>query len=77
MTYQIIGWYGVVAILLAYVLVTTKTLNVTDILYVFLNGSGALALIIQSYAIRNWQLVTLNCVWLLVALYVVVEMIRV
>ena len=71
---QIIGWYGVLAILVAYALITLDQLGTEHMLYIFLNGSGALALIIQTWQRRNWQLVTLNIVWLLVAIAGVVQM---
>lgn len=73
MLYQIIGWYGVAAILLAYTLVTFDQYGSDHMIYLFLNGSGAAALIVQSYVIRNWQLVVLNVVWLAVALAGVVQ----
>lgn len=67
MLYQTIGWYGVVAILLAYAGTTLEIVAPDSLLYLILNSSGALALIVQSYVIKNWQLVVLNVVWLLVA----------
>jgi len=65
--YQIVGWVGVSAILLAYTFITFDQLAIDHLLYVTLNGGGALALIIQSYMIRNYQLIVLNVVWCLVA----------
>lgn len=67
MYYQSIGWYGVVAILMAYAATTLEYIPPDSLTYLFLNSSGALALIIQSAAIRNWQLIVLNLVWLAVA----------
>jgi hypothetical protein len=64
---QLAGWYGVGAILVAYALITFKVLTAETIIYLALNSTGALALIVQSYAIRNYQLIVLNVVWLLVA----------
>lgn len=67
MWYQIIGWYGVLAILLAYALITFEIVTASAVMYLILNSSGALALIVQSYSIRNYQLIVLNVVWLIVA----------
>ena len=67
MWYQIIGWYGVFAILFAYAGSTLDMVQSDSLLYLLLNSSGALALIIQSAVIKNWQLIVLNVVWLLVA----------
>ena len=67
MWYQIIGWYGVFAILFAYAGSTLDMVQSDSLLYLLLNSSGALALIIQSAVIKNWQVIVLNVVWLLVA----------
>jgi len=67
MWYQIVGWYGVIAILIAYASSTLELLMPHSLAYLGLNASGAIALIVQSYVIKNWQLVVLNVVWLLVA----------
>lgn len=68
-----VGWIGVGSILVAYMLITFDQLQTDHLLYLGLNGGGALALIIQSYMIRNYQLVVLNVVWCLVAVAGVVQ----
>jgi len=65
--YQIVGWIGVGAILLAYILITFDQVAADNIMYLSLNGGGAAALIVQSYMISNYQLIVLNSVWCLVA----------
>lgn len=63
----IIGWIGVLLILLAFALITFGSITADDIVYGILNFAGALGIIISSYAKKDFQPVALNIVWLLVA----------
>lgn len=62
-----IGWTGVLLILLAFALTTFGFIDANDIAYGLLNFSGALGIVISSYAKKDFQPVILNIVWLLVA----------
>ena len=64
---EIIGWIGVLLILLAFALITFGSITADDIIYGTLNFAGALGVIISSYAKKDFQPVALNVVWLLVA----------
>lgn len=65
---DIIGWIGVLLILLAFALTTFGIIiNARDIAYGLLNFAGALGIVISSYAKKDLQPVILNIVWLLVA----------
>lgn len=74
MWYQLMGWYGVFAVLAAYVLVTLEYFSADSLVYLLLNASGAGALIVQSWYIKNTQLVVLNVVWLGVAGFALVQL---
>ncbi len=74
MLYEIIGWLGTVAILLAYFLVTTRKIAPNSKQHQLLNLFGAAGIIINSavhYAIPS---VGLNVVWLLIAIYGLVKL---
>ena len=43
---ELFGWYGTVAIVAAYALVSFSVLQPTDITYQLLNGTGALGLML-------------------------------
>lgn len=56
------GWYGVVAILLAYVLVTFEMLTPSGTAYQLLNATGALGVLLDAYTDKNYQPFVLNMV---------------
>jgi hypothetical protein len=64
---EIIGWAGVLLILLAYILTTFGAIKPQEIIYGFLNFFGAISIITSSYGKRDFQPVLLNVVWLVVA----------
>ncbi len=67
------GWYGVAAILSAYVGSNFGLISTSALAYTLLNLSGALALIADSWPDRNWQVIALNAVWASVAIIAVVH----
>lgn len=69
MFYEIIGWGGTGAILLAYLLVSTGKLPSNSRRYQLLNLFGAIGIIINSEIHGATPSVGLNIVWLLIALY--------
>jgi hypothetical protein len=64
---EIIGWVGVLLILLAYILTTFGAIKSQELLYGFLNFFGAIGIITSSYGKRDFQPMLLNVVWLIVA----------
>lgn len=64
---DIIGWIGILLILSAFTLTTFDAIAVKDMAYGILNFTGALGVVISSYAKRDFQPVILNTIWLLVA----------
>ncbi len=65
---EIIGWYGVIAILLAYLLNSLNIINSSNIFYSLLNLTGALGIMVDAWRQKNYQPVVLNLVWALVAI---------
>lgn len=66
---ELIGWYGFAAILGAYAASNLGWLAIGSGVYRALNLTGALALIIDAWPDRNWQIVVLNTVWACVAIF--------
>lgn len=62
------GWYGVMAILLAYTLLSFKALTPDSLPYQLLNLTGALGIMYEAYYKKDTQPVVLNVVWAVVAL---------
>jgi hypothetical protein len=64
---DVIGWVGVLLILVAFTFTTFGVINAKDIAYGVLNFTGALGIVISSYAKKDFQPVILNVVWLFIA----------
>ena len=60
---DLVGWYGAVAILGAYGLLTADALSSESVAYQGLNISGALALVVLAVNKKAWPAVALNLVW--------------
>jgi len=69
MIYEIIGWIGTAAILLAYFLNSTKRMSADDKWYQVLNIIGAVGIIVNSTFHGAIPSVGLNIIWLLVGFY--------
>ena len=64
---ELFGWYGTVAIVTAYALVSFSVLQPTDIAYQLLNGTGALGIVLVSFRKQAYQPGMLNIVWATIA----------
>jgi hypothetical protein len=62
------GWYGAGAILLAYILVSFNVISPQGWAYQLLNFTGAVGVLVISYAKRARQPALLNLVWAVIAL---------
>jgi hypothetical protein len=65
---EIAGWYGMVAIVAAYGLVSFKAISAEDAIYQLLNLTGALGIIAISLVKRVKQSVVLNVFWAAIAI---------
>jgi hypothetical protein len=72
---EIIGWYGAVAILLAYALVSFKAISSQSYMYQLLNLTGALGISAVSFAKKAKQPALLNVVWAVVAFVAIIGLI--
>ncbi len=69
------GWYGTIAIILAYILVSFSVIDATNIWYQVLNGTGALGIVLVSIQHKNYQPGVLNIIWTLIALVAIIKII--
>ena len=72
---EVIGWYGVVAIIGAYALSSFQIIVVDSLLYGILNFTGAGSIVLSSYSKGNYQPVVLNAIWAVVAVIALLSMI--
>ncbi|MFY9342206.1 MAG: hypothetical protein WAT39_06945 [Planctomycetota bacterium] len=65
---EVAGWYGMLAILLAYALSSFAVLAPVDRLYQALNLTGALGVAWVCWHKRTWQAFWLEAIWAAIAL---------
>lgn len=71
---EAIGWYGTVAIVAAYALVSFKLVGADGFVYQFLNLTGAAGIVGVSLHKKAYQPATLNIIWTVIALVALVGM---
>jgi len=71
---ETIGWYGAVALLLAYALSTFKLLSQQTVVYQVLNLTGAVGIVYVCLAKGTYQPAVLNTIWAIVALIALVKL---
>jgi len=72
---EIIGWYGALAVLSAYVLVSFGDLSANTILFQGLNFTGAMGLVVNSWYKHDVQPVVLNIVFACIGLFALIQII--
>ena len=70
---EIIGWYGMVAIVSAYALLSFSLLSSDTLLYQFLNLSGAIGIAFISFRKKAFQPGVLNLIWTAIALVAIIK----
>jgi hypothetical protein len=76
MIYELIGWIGTLAILAAYLLVSIKKVKPDSRQYQLLNLVGAIGIIVNSWVHNAMPSVGLNIVWLLIAVYGLIKVVK-
>lgn len=76
MIYEVAGWLGTGAILLAYFLLSTGKLASSSKSYQLLNLFGALGILINAAVHSALPSVGLNFVWILIAFYGLIKMFK-
>lgn len=73
--FQMVGWIGMVLILVAYFLVSFDILTVHNIWYQLLNIIGSSGLVLVAFGRKDWQPMILNVVWILIALGAIIKLV--
>lgn len=63
-----LGWYGIIAILVAYALTSFELISAQSIVYHVLNFTGGVGLVIEGYSKRDYPPVVLNVIWAIIAI---------
>jgi len=68
-TYQIMGWAGVVLLIIAYFLLSMKKIKSNSLIYHGLNLFGAVGIAVSAFATSSWPSVVLNIIWFGIAAF--------
>jgi len=68
------GWYGVIAILTAYLLVSFNVIVAKSLSYQLLNLTGSLGIIVIATSKKDTQPVVLNIIWAAIAIIAIVRL---
>lgn len=71
---EIFGWYGAVAIISAYALVSFSIIQSNSVLYQLLNLTGAVGIIAVSLAKKAYQPAALNIIWTIIAAIALIKL---
>jgi hypothetical protein len=70
---EIFGWYGMIAILGAYFLISFEILESTSLIFQFLNITGAIGIVAVSLYKKAYQPGVLNIIWAIIALLAILR----
>lgn len=73
---NILGWYGTLAIVMAYILVSFSFISAHSLLFQILNGTGAIGIVIISLYKKAYQPAVLNIIWTAVAFIAIINILR-
>ncbi|TAL20192.1 hypothetical protein EPN90_01500 [Patescibacteria group bacterium] len=71
---EIFGWYGTVAIVGAYALVSFSIIQSDSALYQLLNLTGAIGIVAVSLVKKAYQPATLNIIWTVIAAIALIKL---
>ena len=72
---DIVGWIGVIEILVAYALLNFNIFNAQNLIYQILNLTGSCAILFEAYKKKDYEPVILNLVWAIIAIIVILRII--
>ena len=73
---EIIGWYGAIAVVLAYALLSFGGMSSNNLIYQTLNITGALGIVYIAFRDKDYQSGVLNAVWALIALIAIINILK-
>jgi len=70
---EIIGWLGMILILTAYWLISSRRVEAKSIFYRMLNFLGAIGIVINAFYHKAFPPLALNTVWAAIALWAIIS----
>ncbi len=72
---EIVGWYGMFALIVAYGLVSFQFIGASDFLFQILNLTGALGIVVHSVNKKAYPSAILNIFWSVIAVVAILNII--
>lgn len=69
---ELIGWYGTVAIVGSYALLSFGVIDGESLVYQLLNGTGAIGIVYISLKKKAYQPAVLNIIWTVIAVAAII-----
>ena len=66
---SIIGWIGMILVLVAYFLVSFRFVEINSLSYLILNIVGAISLTYEALIKKAYSIIVLNVVWILITIF--------
>ncbi|MDD3662395.1 MAG: hypothetical protein PHT84_00840 [Candidatus Pacebacteria bacterium] len=66
---NLIGWYGMIAVLAGYFLLSLGYIEAKSLHYIFLNATGAGGIVVIAFHSKDYQSGFLNIAWVLISLF--------
>ncbi|MCC6639454.1 hypothetical protein IT409_02765 [Candidatus Falkowbacteria bacterium] len=74
MIYEIIGWYGAVALICGYLLNSFGIVESNSLIYQLINITGSIGIALISYKKKTFQPMVLNLIWLLIGVLAILSL---
>ena len=71
--YSILGWIGMILIILSYILFSIKKLKMDYALYHLLNLFGAAGLVISTFITQSWPALALSLIFAVISIVYIVK----
>jgi membrane-bound ClpP family serine protease len=71
--YSLLGWIGVIFIILGYVLLSNKRLKKNYVLYHLINLFGAAGIFISAFVTKSWPAATLSLIFAGISIFYIVK----
>lgn len=73
--FSIIGWFGAIVYVMAYLLLVLKKVTSDDWLYHLLNLMGAVCLIVNGVVLADFPNVAVNMIWAIIAVFAIIRIV--
>ncbi|MGY4883968.1 MAG: CBU_0592 family membrane protein [Nanobdellota archaeon] len=74
--YSIIGWVGVIFIVIAYIFFSQRKLKIDYVLYHLLNFLGAVGLVVSTFVTESWPALALGLIFAAISIAYITKILK-